>query len=90
MRGLSGVSEKALLTNRLQDPRDHAVFSNFELMVREAQHAEALADEPGVAQRILLRIVEWAVRLDDEPVTQAEEIHDLGSDRNLSAKLQAL
>ena len=90
MRGLSDVSEKVILTHRLQDPGDHPMLADLELMVRKSQNAEALAGEPSVPNGILLRIVERTVRLDDEPVPQAEEIHDIGSDRNLSAKLQAL
>ncbi|MDB5447296.1 MAG: hypothetical protein JWQ97_2613, partial [Phenylobacterium sp.] len=44
--------------------------------------------EPGVTDRIALGIEERAVRLDDKPVAQADEVRHGRSDRELAAKLE--
>ena len=48
------------------------------LLVWEAQDAEAAGREPGVARRVMVRVVQRAVGLDDEAVFEADEIEDVG------------
>jgi len=61
------------------------------LGVEKPQDTEALAAQPGVADRIgrAIRVMR-AVGLDDQAVSQADKVSDIAAQRELTAELQAV
>jgi hypothetical protein len=57
--------------------------------IREPHDAEVLTGQPVVALGIPLGVVERPVSLDDQAMSQAEEVGDIGTDWNLPLELQA-
>jgi hypothetical protein len=68
---------------------DHAPISVLDLAVLGAEHAKALPPEPRISSSVVLRMVEWTIGLNDQPMSQAEEVHDIWAERDLSTELQA-
>ena len=59
-------------------------------MVPEPQDAVARAMKPVVADLVLRRLkMVPTVHLDDQPAPEAGEVHDVGADRNLTAKMKS-
>jgi hypothetical protein len=67
------------------------VGTDGDLVVLEAQDAEASRSEPGVASGVgFLECVQRAVGFHHEPAPEADEIRHVRSKRDLSAELQAI
>jgi hypothetical protein len=71
-------------------PNDAPVVRTIDRAIWESQDAKALTDEPGVALGITRRIMERPIRLDDQAVTEANEVHNEGTDGKLPSELDAL
>ena len=74
----------------LEDGGDEFVWLVGHCAVGKAQHPEALGPEPGVAGRVLLRIVKGSVCFDDQAMPQAEEVDDISAEGDLAAEFQML
>ena len=100
-RGLSegegiGAGERgdcALFLAQLRSQRfQHALHVLQDVRVPEAKHTIALSFQPYGATPIRLRlpIVLPAVELHDQPVVDAEEVHEVGPNRHLATELVAV
>lgn len=58
----------------------------FDLRVAKAQDAETLRSQPGVACAVIG--VKRAIRLDNQPMSDTNEVRDVRADRDLAAKFQ--
>ena len=58
-------------------------------LVREPYNVEALALQPVVPRPIRFVRVKRAIRLDDQPMLKAEEVHNIRPDRRLPAEFQS-
>ena len=85
MRGRAGLSG---CLSRTQNGRKHALMVGRDHIVWKAQNLKALPPKPGVASLVMTVIVKWAIRLDDQPLLQADKVHDIRSDWRLPAKFQ--
>ena len=84
-------SRKGRRGNRtsLQDQAQDVVGAALDLGVGHAQDAEALAAQPGVADRVGGgRVMVGTAGLDDQAVAQADEVGDVAADRDLAAELE--
>ncbi len=84
----SRKGRRGLEADGFEDAAENAVGIGH-VLIGEAQDAEALAHEPGVAHGVTLGIVEGPVQLHDQPVTQAQEVRHIGPERNLTPELEA-
>jgi hypothetical protein len=87
MRGLSELAHERRTPERSQDSRQDPRLTGANLAVAEAQHAEAPRPQPSITKRVVFRIVERAVRLDDQPVPKAYEIEHVRAHRDLPPEL---
>ena len=60
------------------------------LGVREAQDAEVPGGQPSVPGRVMFGIVKRTVRLDHQPMSKADKVQNVGSERNLPPELQSV
>jgi hypothetical protein len=70
------------------DDFDHGLSVVKHIVVPETKHSVPLSLEPGCSHVIvgLLVIVLASIDLDDQPLLQADEVHDVSPERVLSAK----
>jgi hypothetical protein len=63
-----------------------------DLLVREAQDSDASTAEEGVAKSVtpLTAAVRLAIDFDGEPSLRAEEVGEVGTDRELAPELEAI
>ena len=77
-------------SRRAPDFIKHPLRPGFDLDVGETKDAEALRRQRSVPEPVLGQVVERAIGLDDQPMTQRSEVHDEGSSRHLTPDLQAV
>ena len=86
----SGVGHLKRQTNRL----DHEPHILVHLVIAESNHAVAALGKPcrppPIIVAVLLLLVLWPVKFDDEPLSKADEVDDVRAERRLSAKLVAV
>lgn len=67
----------------------HLPVTAIDPIVGKPQHTKTLARQPLVPLRVMIRIVEGTIRLDDQPVFQASEVDHIASKRDLATELQS-
>jgi len=87
MRGLSNPTPHRRF-NRRQDRRKHQIRPRIDLLVAEPHHPKVLPPQPIVPHRVVGFVVQRPVRLDDQPVAHANEVHHVSANRNLPPELQ--
>ena len=90
MRGRSEVAVQGRLPEGVEDPVKHARIVAGDLAVGKPQNLETLACQPSVAVGVADRVVKGAIGFHNQPVAKAEEVDDIGSDRDLSTELESL
>ena len=81
-------------TQRLVDKRQHALQIAIDFIVPEAQYSETFARQATVTLRIApdmrIEIVLTAIDLDDEPVSETDEVYDRAIARRLASEMEPL
>jgi hypothetical protein len=76
--------------HRLADAVQYLMGIKRDLVVRETQDAELLGTKPVVAACVPFGIVERTIRLDNQPMAEANEVGDIGAERGLPPELEII
>ncbi|MBB3343786.1 hypothetical protein FHW73_001652 [Luteimonas sp. RC10] len=86
-----GVGGEGRFPQRVPNRFEHRLGTLEDVVIPEAQDPEALLIQPRVANCVFRRIgVLAAVRLDDQACTEMHEVHDVRTDRLLTAELLSI